>query len=72
MIERIPENIIGDGHSTVCQLITKKHLLLGRNERHTLLSQDIDLDQTAPRGFQTLLRYDAFSGTQYESFDALA
>ena len=72
LIERIPENIVGDGHSTVRQLITKKHLLLGQNERHTLLSQDIDLDQTVPRGVQTFLRYDTFSGTQYESFDALS
>lgn len=71
LIERIPENVVGDGRSKIGELIEKKKLPLEKNEHRTLVAQGIQLDQVAPRGIQTLLRYDAFSTTKFESYDAL-
>ena len=71
VIERIPENVVGDGRSTIGQLVENKKLTIGRNEHQTLISQGVDLDNVGQRGIQTLLRYDAFSGTNFDSYDAL-
>lgn len=71
LIERIPENVVGNGRDSIGKLIADKGIEIGRNEHYTLTTQGIELEQTSQRGIQTLLRYDAFSGTQFESFDAL-
>ena len=71
LIERVPENVVGDGRKTLNQLIESKQLELGRNEKKTLMMQGMTLDQVVPRGIQVLLRYDTFTGSQFQSVDAL-
>lgn len=71
LIERVPENVVGDGRKTLKQLIESKQLELGRNEKKTLMRQGLTLDQVVPRGIQVLLRYDSFTGSQFQSVDAL-
>ena len=71
LIERVPENVVGDGRKTLKQLIENKQFELGRNERKTLMMQGLTLDQVIPRGIQVLLRYDSFTGSHFQSVDAL-
>ena len=71
LIERVPENVVGDGRKTLKQLIENKKFELGRNERKTLMMQGLTLDQVIPRGIQVLLRYDSFTGSHFQSVDAL-
>lgn len=71
LIERVPENVVGDGRKTLKQLIENKHFELGRNEKQTLMMQGLTLDQVIPRGIQVLLRYDSFTGSRFQSVDAL-
>ena len=72
LIERVPENVVGDGRKTLKQLIESKQLELGRNEKKTLMMQGLTLDQVIPRGIQVLLRYDSFTGSHFQSVDALS
>lgn len=71
LIERVPENVVGDGRSNLKQLIERKNLKIERNEKKTLMMQGLTFDQPVPRGIQVLLRYDSFTGSGFQSVDAL-
>ena len=71
LIERVPENVVGDGRSNLKQLIERKNLKIERNEKKTLMMQGLILDQPVPRGIQVLLRYDSFTGSHFQSVDVL-
>lgn len=71
LIERIPENVVGNGRDSLGKLIEQKQITIGRNEHQVIVGQGLKLDQVVPRGVQYLLRYDSFTGTRFESLDAL-
>lgn len=71
LIERVPENVVGNGHQTLSQLVQQKQLFLGRNEKKTIEMQGISNAHVIQRGIQVLLRYDAFTGSHFQSVDAL-
>lgn len=71
LIERVPENVVGDGRKNLGQLVKQKQLFLGRNEKKTIEMQGISNKSIIQRGIQVLLRYDAFTGSHFQSVDAL-
>lgn len=76
ILERLPQQIVGDGHSTIAQLIKRKQLQFtqqqrkfefGELQRQALAAQGRTLNDVLPRGIQLLLRFDAStqSGEEY-------
>lgn len=68
VLERLPQQVVGDGHSTIQQLIRKKQELFRQQQRdfpfQTIESTVIDLQgqqltTVLPRGTQLLLRFDS-------------
>lgn len=71
LIERVPENVVGNGHQTLAQLIKQRQLPLGKIERKTIEMQGLSNISVIQRGIQVLLRYDTFTGSHFQSVDAL-
>ena len=71
IVEKIPANVVGDGRSTLQQLLAKKQLILDEIEMATLKSQGIEFDEVISRGIQVLLRYDASSSTNAQYLEVL-
>ena len=71
IVEKIPANVVGDGRSTLEQLLAKKQYVLDEIETETLKNQGIRLDEVIPRGIQVLLRYDASSNTKAQYLEVL-
>lgn len=80
LVERIPANVVGDGHSTLKELINRKNararaefetITLGEVERETLKAQGLKLESVIPRGIQVLLRYDATFNTGLQAYEVL-
>lgn len=85
IVERLPANIVGDGRTTVQDLLARKNarplrgaafefpqseLKLGTVERYRLKSYQLDLDSVVSRGTQILLREDATFGNGADVLDA--
>lgn len=85
IVERLPANIVGDGRTTVQELLARKNarplrgtafekpqseLKLGTVERYRLKSYHLDLDTIVSRGTQILLREDATFGNGADVLDA--
>ncbi|WP_056970484.1 hypothetical protein [Liquorilactobacillus vini] len=75
IVERLPQQIVGDGRSTLEQLIERKQLLFKQQQRtfpfaklqqQTIRDQGYQLTDILPRGAQLLLRYDSSSQTGEE------
>ncbi|QCQ03746.1 bifunctional glutamate--cysteine ligase/glutathione synthetase [Ligilactobacillus animalis] len=80
LVERIPANVVGDGRSTLKELINRKNararaefetITLGEVERETLKAQGLKLESVIPRGIQVLLRYDATFNTGSQAYEVL-
>lgn len=80
LVERIPANVVGDGRSTLKELINRKNararaefetIMLGEVERETLKAQGLKLESVIPRGIQVLLRYDATFNTGSQAYEVL-
>ena len=80
LVERIPANVVGDGRSTLKELINRKNararaefetITLGEVERETLKAQGLKLESVIPRGIQVLLRYDATFNTGLQAYEVL-
>lgn len=71
IVEKIPANVVGDGRSTLKQLLAKKQFVLDEVEIATLKNQGIEFDEVIPRGIQVLLRYDASSNTNAQYLEVL-
>ena len=76
ILERLPQQVVGDGRSTIAQLIKRKQLQFdqqgrkfefGELQRQTLAAQGRALQDVLPCGIQLLLRFDAStqSGEEY-------
>ena len=52
LIERVPENVVGDGRKTLKQLIENKKFELGCNERKTLMMQGLTYAQVITSGIR--------------------
>ena len=76
ILERLPQQIVGDGRSTIEQLIKRKQLQFKQQkrsfkfanlQRQTLAEQGRALNDILPRGIQLLLRFDSStqSGEEY-------
>ncbi|KRL00100.1 hypothetical protein [Liquorilactobacillus capillatus] len=72
LIERLPQNIVGDGRSTIKQLIQRKQVkqqnrqtqfAFGEVQARSLAEQGRVLEDILPRGVQLYLRYDASTNT---------
>ncbi|MFT8548177.1 hypothetical protein [Liquorilactobacillus satsumensis] len=81
MLERIPQNIVGDGHSPVSELITRKQKRYAQIERDfpfdnlqqsNLILQGRKETSILARGEQLFLRYDATTGTGEEYLECLS
>ena len=72
LVERIPANVVGNGRTSLKELIASKNLTLGPVERETLASQGIGLNDVIARGIQVLLRYDATENTGASQVESLA
>ncbi|WP_281164681.1 hypothetical protein [Liquorilactobacillus sicerae] len=75
IVERLPQQIVGDGRATLGQLIEHKQLLFKQQQRafpfaklqqQTIDDQGYQLTDILPRGVQLLLRYDSSSQTGEE------
>ena len=80
LVERIPANVVGDGRSTLKELIERKNtraraafevINLSDIEKETLKAQGLKLDSVIARGTQVLLRYDATYGTGSQAYEVL-
>ncbi|KRM97541.1 bifunctional glutamate--cysteine ligase glutathione synthetase [Liquorilactobacillus aquaticus DSM 21051] len=80
LVERIPQNIVGDGHSSIEQLVKNKKAKrenlqssfdLGKLQEETLKEQGRTSSDILPRGVQLYLRYDASRGTGADHLEVL-
>ncbi|WP_311408633.1 hypothetical protein [Liquorilactobacillus uvarum] len=80
LVERIPQNVVGDGRSSIEKLIQNKrakrkslqsNFEFGKFQIATLAEQGRTSKDILPRGVQLYLRYDASTGTGADYFEAL-
>ncbi|MFK5675906.1 hypothetical protein [Ligilactobacillus sp. LYQ60] len=75
LVERIPANVVGDGHRTIQELVRVTNqrypdrvpLHLGKLERETLIRQGLGPTSVPSRGTQVFLRFDATNGTGFQT-----